>query len=216
MKTGIIFDLDGTLLDTLDDLHAAVNHTLAQFHCPPRTREEVRRFVGNGVDQLVRLSLPGLDTDPDLNEVIAAYRSYYNAHCQEKTGPYAGILQALADLAPEYPLAVVSNKPDSAVKPLCREYFGDIYSLGERKETPRKPAPDMVWQGMAAIGVSQCVYVGDSEVDILTAKNAGVPCLSVTWGFRNEAELREAGAQYYCHTPADLPNVLRTILAEAF
>ena len=216
MKTGIIFDLDGTLLDTLDDLHAAVNHTLAQFHCPPRTREEVRRFVGNGVDQLVRLSLPGLDTDPDLNEVIAAYRSYYNAHCREKTGPYAGILQALADLAPEYSLAVVSNKPDSAVKPLCREYFGDIYSLGERKETPRKPAPDMVWQGMAAIGVSQCIYVGDSEVDILTAKNAGVPCLSVTWGFRNEAELREAGAQYYCHTPADLPNVLRAILAEAF
>ena len=216
MKTGIIFDLDGTLLDTLEDLHAAVNHTLAQFHCPPRTLEEVRRFVGNGVDQLVRLSLPGKDTDPDVTEVIAAYRSYYNAHCREKTGPYAGILQALADLATEYPLAVVSNKPDSAVKPLCREYFGDIYSLGERKETPRKPAPDMVRQAMSAIGVSQCVYVGDSEVDILTAKNAGVPCLSVTWGFRNEAELQEAGAQYFCHTPADLPNVLRAILTEAF
>ena len=216
MKTGIIFDLDGTLLDTLEDLHAAVNHTLAQFHCPPRTLEEVRRFVGNGVDQLVRLSLPGKDTDPDVSEVIAVYRSYYNAHCREKTGPYAGILQALADLATEYPLAVVSNKPDSAVKPLCREYFGDIYSLGERKETPRKPAPDMVWQAMSAIGVSQCVYVGDSEVDILTAKNAGVPCLSVTWGFRNEAELQEAGAQYFCHTPADLPSVLRAILTEAF
>ena len=216
MKTGIIFDLDGTLLYTLEDLHAAVNHTLAQFHCPPRTLEEVRRFVGNGVDHLVRLSLPGKDTDPDVTEVIAAYRSYYNAHCREKTGPYAGILQALADLATEYPLAVVSNKPDSAVKPLCREYFGDIYSLGERKETPRKPAPDMVWQAMSAIGVSQCIYVGDSEVDILTAKNAGVPCLSVTWGFRNEAELQEAGAQYFCHTPADLPNVLRAILTEAF
>ena len=216
MKTGIIFDLDGTLLYTLEDLHAAVNHTLAQFHCPPRTLEEVRRFVGNGVDQLVRLSLPGKDTDPDVTEVIAAYRSYYNAHCREKTGPYAGILQALADLATEYPLAVVSNKPDSAVKPLCREYFGDIYSLGERKETPRKPAPDMVWLAMSAIGVSQCIYVGDSEVDILTAKNAGVPCLSVTWGFRNEAELQEAGAQYFCHTPADLPNVLRAILTEAF
>ena len=216
MKTGIIFDLDGTLLDTLEDLHAAVNHTLAQFHCPPRTLEEVRRFVGNGVDHLVRLSLPGKDTDPDVTEVIAAYRSYYNAHCREKTGPYAGILQALADLAPEYPLAVVSNKPDSAVKPLCREYFGDIYSLGERKETPRKPAPDMVWQAMSAIGVSQCIYVGDSEVDILTAKNAGLPWLSVTWGSRNEAELQEAGAQYFCHTPADLPNVLRAILTEAF
>ena len=216
MKTGIIFDLDGTLLDTLEDLHAAVNHTLAQFHCPPRTLEEVRRFVGNGVDQLVRLSLPGKDTDPDVTEVIAAYRSYYNAHCREKTGPYAGILQALADLATEYPLAVVSNKPDSAVKPLCLEYFGDIFSLGERHDTPRKPAPDMVLNAMTAIGVEKCIYVGDSEVDILTARNANVPCLSVTWGFRDEAELREAGAQYYCHTPADLPNVLRAMLAEAF
>ena len=216
MSVGIIFDLDGTLLDTLEDLHSAVNHTLAQFGCPFRTLEEVRRFVGNGVDQLVRLSLPGKDTDPDVNEVIAAYRSYYNAHCREKTGPYAGILDALSALAAEYPLAVVSNKPDSAVKPLCQEYFGTIYSLGERKETPRKPAPDMVWQAMAAIGVEKCIYVGDSEVDILTAKNADVPCLSVTWGFRNEAELRAAGAQYYCHTPADLPQILRTMMAEAF
>ena len=216
MSVGIIFDLDGTLLDTLEDLHAAVNHTLTQFNCPPRTLEEVRRFVGNGVDQLVRLSLPGKNTDPDVSEVIAAYRSYYNAHCREKTGPYAGILQALTDLAAEYPLAVVSNKPDSAVKPLCLEYFGDIFSLGERHDTPRKPAPDMVLNAMTAIGVEKCIYVGDSEVDILTARNANVPCLSVTWGFRDEAELREAGAQYYCHTPADLPNVLRAILAEAF
>lgn len=216
MKTGIIFDLDGTLLDTLEDLHAAVNHTLAQFGCPPRTLQEVRRFVGNGVDQLVRLSLPGLESDPDVGEVIAAYRDYYNAHCQEKTGPYAGIPEALATLAEEYPLAVVSNKPDSAVKPLCREYFGHIYSLGEKKETPRKPAPDMVLQAMAAIGVENCVYVGDSEVDILTAKNAGVPCLSVTWGFRDEETLSASGAQYYCRTPADLPKVLQTMVAEAF
>ena len=216
MSIGIIFDLDGTLLDTLEDLHAAVNHTLAQFDCPPRSLEEVRRFVGNGVDQLVRLSLPGKDTDPDVNEVIAAYRSYYNAHCQEKTGPYLGIPEALAALAAEFPLAVVSNKPDSAVKPLCREYFGNVYSLGERKETPRKPAPDMVWQAMAAIGVEKCVYVGDSEVDVLTAKNAGVPCLSVTWGFRDGDTLRTSGAQYYCHTPNDLPQVLQAIVAEAF
>ena len=216
MGIGIIFDLDGTLLDTLDDLHAAVNHTMAQFNCPPRTLEEVRQFVGNGVDQLVRLSLPGKDTDPDVSEVIAAYRTYYNAHCREKTGPYAGIPDALSALATEYPLAVVSNKPDSAVKPLCREYFGDIYSLGERKETPRKPAPDMVWQAMEAIGVQKCVYVGDSEVDIRTAKNAGVPCLSVTWGFRDEDTLRASGAQYYCHVPNDLPRILRAIVAEAF
>ena len=216
MKTGIIFDLDGTLLDTLDDLHAAVNHILAQYHCPPRTREEVRQFVGNGVDRLVRLSLPGLDTDPDLSEAIAAFRAYYNAHCREKTGPYAGIPEALTALAQEYPLAVVSNKPDSAVKPLCRAYFGPIFALGEDRHTPRKPAPDMVQKAMAAIGVEKCVYVGDSEVDILTARNANVPCLSVTWGFRDEGTLRDAGAQHYCHTPADLPRALRAILAETF
>ena len=214
MSVGIIFDLDGTLLDTLEDLHAAVNHTMAQFGCPPRTMEEVRRFVGNGVDQLVRLSLPGKDSDPPVEDVIAAYRTYYNAHCREKTGPYAGIPEALAVLAREYPLAVVSNKPDSAVKPLCREYFGDIFALGERKETPRKPAPDMVWQAMAAIGVEKCIYVGDSEVDILTAQRAGVPCLSVTWGFRDLDELRSAGGRYFCGDPRQLPQTLRAILAE--
>ena len=212
MKPGIIFDLDGTLLDTLEDLHAAVNHTMAQFGCPSRTIEEVRRFVGNGVDQLVRLSLPGKDSDPPVEEVIAAYRTYYNAHCQEKTGPYAGILEALAALAGEYPLAVVSNKPDSAVKPLCREYFGDLFALGERRETPRKPAPDMVWQAMAAIGVESCIYVGDSEVDILTARNARVPCLSVTWGFRDKDALTAAGGKHFCNDPRQLPETLRAML----
>ena len=214
METGIIFDLDGTLLDTLEDLHAAVNHTMAQFGCPSRTIEEVRRFVGNGVDQLVRLSLPGKDSDPPVEEVIAAYRTYYNAHCQEKTGPYAGILEALTALAGEYPLAVVSNKPDSAVKPLCRDYFGDLFALGERRETPRKPAPDMVWQAMAAIGVEKCIYVGDSEVDILTAHNAGVPCLSVTWGFRDRDALTAAGGTCFCDDPRQLPETLRAILAQ--
>lgn len=216
MNTGIIFDLDGTLLDTLDDLHTAVNHTMARFGCPSRTREEVRQFVGNGVEVLIRLALPGEDTDPPVEEVIAAFRVYYNAHCQEKTGPYPGIPEALAELATEYPLAVVSNKPDSAVKPLCREYFGPIFALGERHDTPRKPAPDMVRQAMAAIGVERCVYVGDSEVDILTAQNAGVPCLSVTWGFRDRDELRAAGGKYFCDNPRHLPVSIRAILAEAF
>ena len=216
MKPGIIFDLDGTLLDTLDDLHAAVNHTLAQFGCPSRTREEVRQFVGNGVEVLIRLALPGREADPPVADVVAAFRVYYNAHCQEKTGPYAGIPEALAALAREYPLAVVSNKPDSAVKPLCREYFGPIFALGERSETPRKPAPDMVWQAMAAIGVEKCIYIGDSEVDILTAQNAGVPCLSVTWGFRDRDTLRDAGGKYFCDDPQQLPAILLAMLAEAF
>lgn len=216
MKTGIIFDLDGTLLDTLEDLHAAVNYTMAQFGCPLRTREEVRRFVGNGVDRLVRLALPGNEDDPDINEVIAVYRAYYNANCRSNTAPYPGIPQALSALARDYPLAVVSNKPDAAVKPLCREFFGPVFALGERRDAPRKPAPTMVWRAMAAIGVERCVYVGDSEVDILTAQNAGIPCLSVTWGFRDRQILDEAGGKYYCDRPEDLANTIRAIIAEVF
>lgn len=214
MKTGIIFDLDGTLLNTLDDLHDAVNHTLARYDCPPRTREEIRRFVGNGVGQLIRLALPGRDTDPDPGEVIAAYQAYYNTHCREKTDPYPGIPEALTALAAEYPLAVVSNKPDAAVKSLCRKFFGPIYALGERSDIPRKPAPDMVWWATAAIGVEKCIYVGDSEVDILTAKNAGVPCLSVTWGFRDKDMLRDAGAESYCDKPSDLLGCIRNIAVD--
>ena len=215
MKPGIIFDLDGTLLDTLEDLHAAVNHTMAQFDCPSRTIEEVRRFVGNGVDQLVRLSLPGKDSDPPVEEVIAAYRAYYNAHCKEKTGPYAGIPEALAALAEEYPLAVVSNKPDSAAKPLCQEYFGTIFALGERQDIPRKPAPNMVWRAMAAIGVEKCVYVGDSEVDVLTARNAGVLCVSVLWGFRDKEDMEAVGGDIFCEKTEELVEILEETIRRA-
>ena len=111
-------------------------------------------------------------------------------------------------------MAVVSNKPDSAVKPLCRDYFGDIYALGETADCPRKPAPDMVYKAMAAIGVDRCIYVGDSEVDVITANNAGVPCLSVPWGFRDEAVLLEAGAKYICRSGAELPAAIRRIAGE--
>ena len=213
MKTAILFDLDGTLLDTLEDLKDAVNYTLRSKGYPERTLEEVRCFVGNGARKLMELAVPA---GADVEEALSDFRTYYNAHCQVKTGPYAGIPEALAALAGEYPLAVVSNKPDSAVKPLCREYFGSVFALGEKKDTPRKPAPDMVWQAMAAIGVEKCVYVGDSEVDILTAKNAGVPCLSVTWGFRDKDVLQAAGGEYFCDDPCQLPNSLRAILAERF
>ena len=214
MKTGILFDLDGTLLDTLDDLHNAVNHIMTQFGCPTRTREEVRRFVGNGVDHLIRLSLPGKENDPDFDTVCDAYRSYYNAHSQDVTAPYPGILEALAELAAEYPIAVVSNKPDAAVRLLCKNYFGPIYALGQRSDIPRKPEPNMLRLAMAAIGVDRCIYVGDSEVDILTSKNASIPCLSVTWGFRDRDTLANAGATYYCDTPADLPRCIRQIAAD--
>lgn len=209
MKTAILFDLDGTLLDTLGDLHSAVNHVLRQFGYPERSIQEVCRFVGNGAAQLMRLAVPeGVDHQP----VLAAFQTYYAAHCDILTAPYAGIPEALADLGAEYPLAVVSNKPDRAVKELAKIYFPALYARGESADCPRKPAPDMVKLAMEALGVERCIYVGDSDVDILTAKNAGVPCLSVTWGFRQEAELRQAGATDFCHDPKDLPKKLREML----
>lgn len=209
MKTGILFDLDGTLLDTLGDLHAAVNHVLDEFGYPLRTIEEVCRFVGNGAAQLIRLAVPA---DADWKPVLAAFQTYYANHCDILTAPYAGIPEALVVLGEKYPLAVVSNKPDQAVKELAKVYFPTLYARGESVDCPRKPAPDMVFKAMEAIGVDHCVYVGDSDVDILTAKNAAVPCLSVTWGFRNETELAEAGAAYFCCEPAQLLNCIETIL----
>lgn len=211
MKTAIIFDLDGTLLDTLGDLHAATNHVLAQFGYPQRTIEEVCRFVGNGAARLIHLAVPeGAEEAP----VLAAFQSYYAAHCDILTKPYDGIAEALAVLGEQYPLAVVSNKPDRAVKELAKIYFPTLFARGESTDCPRKPAPDMVHKAMAAIGAERCVYVGDSDVDIMTACNAGVPCLSVTWGFRGEDELLAAGAQHLCHHPQELSSAIEKILKE--
>ena len=209
MKTAVIFDLDGTLLDTLGDLHGAVNHVLAEFGYPTRTIEEVCRFVGNGAAQLIRLAVPkGEAWEP----VLSAFQKYYAAHCDILTKPYAGIPEALETLGKHYPLAVVSNKPDRAVKELAKIYFPTLYARGESSDCPRKPAPDMVIKAMEALHVERCIYVGDSDVDIMTAKNAGVPCVSVTWGFRGEEELRAAGATYFCHEPAQLSDCIEKIL----
>lgn len=214
MKTGILFDLDGTLLNTLEDLTDAVNYTLRHYGCPERTGEEVRRFIGSGARMLIERSLPGLDTDPDVQEALRFYQEYYNTHCQIKTRPYDGILDALAKLRQRYPMAIVSNKPDSATKTLCAQYFGDVNARGEGPGCPRKPAPDMVRRAMADIGVERCVYVGDSEVDVITAGNVGVPCLSVTWGFRDEDTLRAAGGEHFCGDPAQLPACIEKIVSE--
>jgi len=214
VKIGILFDLDGTLLDTLEDLHSATNYVLRSYGCPERTLEEIRTFVGNGARNQIRLALPGKESDPPLEEALACYQTYYKAHCSERTKPYAGLLPALESLQKTFPVAIVTNKPDAAAKLLCKQYFGDVYTLGATDDCPRKPAKDMVYKAMAAIGVERCIYVGDSEVDVLTAKNAGVPCLSVLWGFRDEACLKEAGAAYFCADPADLPAVIEKIMKE--
>ncbi len=213
MKTGILFDLDGTLLSTLEDLTDGVNYTLRHYNCPERSAEEVCSYLGYGARYLIASALPGKDTDPPLEEALAFYQKYYGAHSQIKTRPYDGILEALAEIRKEFPVAIVSNKPDIATKPLCKEYFGsDIYALGESASCPRKPAPDMVYQGMQAIGVDTCIYVGDSEVDVQTAQNAGVPCLSVLWGFRNKDFLAQQGATHFCEHPKDLLSCLKELI----
>lgn len=209
MKTGILWDLDGTLLDTLEDLKDGVNYALRQFGLPPRTLEEVRQFVGNGAGVLIHRAVEGR---ADEKTVLDTFKTYYNAHCQVKTKPYDGILEALAQLGEKYPMAIVSNKPDSAVKPLCRQYFPGIYALGERAGIPRKPAADMVFGAMKDIGVEACVYVGDSEVDVATAKNAGVECLSVLWGFRDRDVIEQAGGQHFCDDTAQLVQKIEELI----
>lgn len=214
MKTGILFDLDGTLLDTLEDLKDSVNYALAQYDCPPRTLSEIRDFIGNGAKRLIALSLPGKENDPPVEEVLATYQAYYKTHSKIKTKPYAGILEALQYLGSKYPIAIVSNKPDAATKTLCKEFFGGVYARGESTDCPRKPAPDMLLKAMETIGVEQCIYVGDSDVDVVTAGNVGAKCLSVLWGFRNREELEQAGAKYFCDDPAHLAEKLEAMLAE--
>ena len=212
MKIGVLFDLDGTLLNTLEDLTDSVNYALAQYDCPPRTVEDVRNFIGNGAKKLIERSLPGLENDPDVDAVLATYQAYYKTHSQIKTRPYDGVTEALAKIREKYPVAIVSNKPDAPTKLLCKEFFGDVYARGESTDCPRKPAPDMLQKAMQIIGVDTCIYVGDSEPDILTAKNLGVKCLSVLWGFRDRETLEAVGGQYFCDDPKMLPEILEEMI----
>ena len=200
--TGILFDLDGTLLNTLEDLLDATNYALRLHGYPERTLPDLRRFVGNGALNQIRLSLPDGSDPQEVQAVLDTYKPYYTEHCQIKTAPYPGVLDALAILKEKYPIAIVSNKPDAAVKTLCADFFPGIYSLGDSPDCPRKPAADMVYKAMAAIGANHCIYVGDSEVDVMTAHNASVPCLSVLWGFRDRPDLESTGAVHFCDDTA--------------
>lgn len=210
----IIFDLDGTLLDTLDDLHAAVNAALAKFGFPLRKKEEVRAFVGNGIAMLIKRAI-GKDT-PLFDSVLAEFKQYYAAHCKDETKPYEGIIQLLQALkARGVKTAVVSNKADFAVKILAQEYFSDLLlaAVGEDEEhgIRKKPAPDSLLQVLRQLGAdkAQTVYVGDSEVDIQTAKNAGVACISVTWGFKDKEFLLENGGEILVDSPLEILDFCR-------
>jgi phosphoglycolate phosphatase len=195
----VVFDLDGTLLYTLEDLYRATNHALRANGLPERSIDEVRRFVGNGYRQLARLASPEGTPDEMQEQVLRDFDAYYIVHSQDNTAPYPGIPSLLEHLhAAGLKLAVVSNKGNAAVQDLMEHYFPGTFEAvaGEREGVRRKPAPDTVLVAMEHMGTNaaETVFVGDSEVDVLTAQNVGCDCIAVTWGYRDVATLREAGA----------------------
>lgn len=206
-----IFDLDGTLLDTLSDLAAAVNYALRTHGMPEHSIDDVRRFVGNGVRKLMERAIPDGATNPQFDETFATFRQYYMAHSLDTTRPYEGIPEALAALkARGCRLAVVSNKMMAATQELCQHFFPDTIEVAigenEAEGIRKKPAPDTVFAALKALGVGKegAVYVGDSDVDIETARNSGLPCISVLWGFRDRDFLIQHGAKTFISDPGNL------------
>ena len=208
--TTVIFDLDGTLLDTLYDLCDGVNIALRAYHMPEKTIDEVRMAVGNGVEKLMERTVPGGHANPQFDECLARFRTEYAKIAADHTKPYDGIPAMLDRLnADGYHLAVVSNKFHDATVALVHRYFPVIHAVaGEREELGirKKPCPDTVFAIVREFGVTpaECVYVGDSDVDIETAKNAHMDCISVAWGFRDTAFLREHGATRIVSAPEEL------------
>ena len=209
----VIFDLDGTLLDTLEDLRSSVNHALRTFGLPERSLEEIRTFVGNGVRNLMLKAVPGGADEPRFEEIFAEFKRYYAVHWREVTCPYAGVVELVEGLHRKgLKLAVVSNKSDAEVKNLCAEFFGGniLIARGEVPGVPRKPAPDGVLLALEGLGVSRekALYIGDSEVDVRTARNAAVDCVAVTWGFRSREELEAEGATVFINQPSELLSLI--------
>ena len=209
----IIFDLDGTVLDTLADLAAALNYALTKNGLPRRALPEVRSFVGNGIRKLIERGVPSGTDKNTTDAVYADFSAYYTEHCADATAPYPGVRDVLSALREKgLRTAVVSNKIDSAVQTLVRRYFpGDFdFAVGERADVRRKPAPDAVFAALEALGVKKedALFVGDSEVDLETAANAGLNCISVTWGFKDRDFLLAHGAR----TLIDRPEALLQLL----
>ena len=211
MLDTVIFDLDGTLLDTLDDLYLSVNHILNKYNFPLRTKDEVRMFVGNGVPKLIERALPKGHGKETFDSALADFKEYYGAHCNDNTKPYPKINESLSCLkAQGYKIAVVSNKVDFATKSLCRDYFGDLVdvAIGQREGIEKKPAPDSVFEAMRILNSKEAVYIGDSDVDIMTAKNANLPCIVVTWGFRDKDFLLSNGGEIFAHNADEMMAII--------
>jgi len=209
----VIFDLDGTLLDTLQDLTNSVNFALRSMQYPERSLEEVRTFVGNGIGKLIERAVPEHTDTQSVHTALQIFKKHYEYHCEDCTLPYPGIYPLLDRLAENgLQIAVVSNKADFAVKKLCQQYFGEriLLAVGERDGIRRKPAPDTVFSVISQLKTKpeETVYVGDSDVDIETARNAGIDSIIVTWGFRNRDDLLRAGAVSLADSAARLESLI--------
>lgn len=209
----VIFDLDGTLLNSIEDLCDSANAALAEMGYPQRTLEEVRAFVGNGVGKLMERAVPQGTAEEKGAEALKIFRRHYNEHMEDKTRPYPGVPELLKKLKEQgYGIGVVSNKYDGAVKHLCSRFFPDLIdaAAGEREKVRPKPAPDSVFQVLAQLNTSpeRAVYVGDSGVDMETARNSGTVAVGVAWGFRSVEELRSAGAQFIIGEALQLETLL--------
>lgn len=205
----LIFDMDGTLLNTLDDLAASVNYAMEKCGFPTRTIDEIRRFVGNGIKLLVERAVPNNITKEQFDKAFELFKSHYKENNRNMTKPYDGIMDLLKEVNKRgYKLAIVSNKIDYAVKELRDEFFAGLVdvAIGESDDIQKKPAPDMVYKAIAELGADKesCVYIGDSDVDMMTAKNSGLECISVSWGFRLRSELEGYGAKMIADTPMEV------------
>ena len=205
--------MDGTVLDTLDDLADSVNRSLREFGLPEVSRFQVGQSLGNGAKYLIRHCLPEGSDEALCEQVLSFYKPWYDAHCLIKTKPYDGILQLMETLlADGVSQAIISNKPDSAVQELAEAFFPGLMDvvIGESPAVKRKPSPDTVLAAASQMGLmaSDCVYIGDTEVDLETARNAGMDCIPVSWGFRTEEQLRAAGAEEIIRSPEELKKKL--------
>lgn len=215
MKKAVIFDLDGTLLNTLDDLTDSTNYVLNYFNFPTRTKEEIRTFVGNGVAKLIERAIPDGINNINYNKCIQLFKETYSKNMYNKTEPYKGIIEMLNTLKTSgYLIAVVSNKFDTAVKELCQRYFQNMidFAAGENEAAGvrKKPFPDTIFKVLEEFKLNnnECIYIGDSEVDIQTAKNSNMDSISVTWGFKSRDFLTENNAQIIIDSPSEILDIL--------
>ena len=209
----VIFDLDGTLLYTLEDLKDSVNFALSKFNYPKKNLEEIRNFVGNGVKVLMELSIPQGKNNENFDKCLTIFKTHYAQNMYNKTKPYDGIIEMLENLQQQgFRTAVVSNKFDLATKELCKKYFAQKIeiAIGESENIRKKPAPDSIFKVMEILNSNKnsTYFVGDSEVDIQTAQNANIKCISVTWGYKDKEFLLKNGAKFLANSPKEILEII--------